>query len=122
VVTVTDDQGDRTLDVMQRGWSDVVVINGGWQGTAEVTYEPADAPEVTRALVTLVRLTVAETAFASESAGGYSSSADIQQQRTTRWAAWHGLLRPRRPSTTRIAGSLSNVEAVRAVSVVALGS
>jgi hypothetical protein len=117
---VEDEGGDRTADVRLSGWSDIV--GSAWRSSIAVTYEPVDGPEVTRALVTLVRLTVAETAFTSESAGGYSSATDIQQQRTTRWAAWHGLLRPRRPSTTRIAGSLSNVEAVKAVSVVALGS
>jgi len=122
VIAVDDEGGSRDDDVDLRAWSDVVLTTGVWSGTVTVTYTPDDEPEVARALISLVRLAVSESAFASESAQGYSSATDVQAQRTTRWAAWHGLLRPRRPGTTRISGSLAAADHVSAVSVVALGS
>ena len=117
-----DEGGDRTADAELRAWSDVTLVSGSWQGSVSVTYEPADAPEVQRALVTLVRLTIAESAYTSESAQGYSSSTDVQAQRTTRWAAWHGLLRPQRPRSMRLRGRPVNTGQVYAVSVLPLGS
>lgn len=122
-VEVTDGYGDRTVDVAVRGWSDLVLTDGVWSGDVEVTYAPADEPEVKRALVTLVRLAVAESAFSAESSQGYSASTDITAQRTARWSAWHGLLRPRKPTTTRLrTTTASDPEGIRAVSVVSVAS
>ena len=122
-VEVTDGYGDRTADVTVRGWADAVLTEGVWSGEVEVVYTPADEPEVKRAVLTLVRLAVAESAFASESSQGYSATTDITAQRTARWAAWHGLLRPRKPTTTRLRSTTaSDPEGIRAVSVVAVAS
>jgi hypothetical protein len=44
----------------------------GWQGTVAVTYTPSDEAGVKSAVIGLVRLTVGETGFASETIGDYS--------------------------------------------------
>jgi hypothetical protein len=85
-----------------RGWSDLVRTSGSWSGEILATYTPTDEDEVRRSLVSLVRLTVNESAYAAESAGGYSAQTDIHAQRTIRYSAWRSLLRPRVPTTTRI--------------------
>lgn len=103
-VAVEDDSGART-DFELRGWSDIVPT-GTWSGDVLVTYTPTDESEVRRALVTAVRLTVSESAYAQQSAGGYSATTDVSAQRTVRFALWRSLLRPRTPSTTRLRSAI----------------
>lgn len=102
--TVEDDSGDRE-DWELRGWSDIVP-SGSWRGDVRVGYTPSDALEVKRVLITLVRLTVNESAYASQSAGGYAVAVDTQSVRTVRYAAWRSLLRQRAPSTTRLRSTI----------------
>ena len=103
-VTVEDDTGDRSLDVEVRGWSDLCLIDGAasWSGDVFVTYTPTDSDEVQRALVTLVRLTVSESAYAAQSAGGYTAQVSYADQKAMRYVAWRSLLRTRTPTTTRL--------------------
>ena len=122
-VDVEDDSG--AVTVALRGWSDVfpAVAGAAWSGPVEVTYTPSDEAEVTRALVTLVRLTVSERAFASEAAGAHSYSYDHELAKATRWQAWHSLLRPGAPSSLRLTSSAVSVTPpVARISIEATGS
>lgn len=104
-VDVADDGGAITaVDI--RGWSDLVRTSGSWTGDVLVTYTPADEDEVVRALITLLRLSVHESAFQSQSAGGFSSTISLHDQRTMRFSAWRSLLRPARPTTTRLRSAI----------------
>lgn len=101
-----EDDGGSTTEISIRGWSDLIRTSGSWSGDVLVTYTPTDPEEVIRALITLVRLTVSESAYSAESAGGYSAQTDVHAQRTIRHSAWRGLLRPRVPTTTRVRSGL----------------
>jgi hypothetical protein len=121
-VSVEDDSGLVT-DVALRGWSNVIRTAGSWSGDALVTYEPDDGEEVRRALLTLVRLTLGESAYASQSSGGYSYSVALADQRQMRFQAWRTLLRPRQPMMTRLRSAIpSGGRTVTAVAVEAVGS
>lgn len=99
-VTVTDDNGDVSSIVVQ-GWSDVIRTDDvSWDGDPEVVYTPDDSAAVENALITCVRLRIAESAYASESSGPYAYSYDHAAARHARWAAWRSLLRP--PATGAI--------------------
>lgn len=121
--TVEDEAGSIT-DLDLQGWSDVVLDadgSRGWSGDAQVTYEPSDAEEVKRALITLVRLTIGESAHAAQGAGGYTVATDVDAQDRRRYRTWRALVRPREATTMRIRGS-SGAGVLHAVSVVASGS
>ena len=121
-VSVEDDGGD-VPDVELRGWSDVIRTAGDWSGDVLVTYTPSDEPEVKRALITLVRLTLGESAYAQESAGGYSSAVVLADQRQARYSAWRSLLRPRQPTMTRLRSAIpSGGRTLGAVATEASGS
>ncbi len=109
-VAVEDDGGDVTAYSL-RPWSDVLPgsLDGAshsWNGDVRVGYTPADELEVKRALVTLVRLTVSETAYQSQAAGGYSAGVDYQALRVVRYQTWRTLLRPAGPTTTRLRSTI----------------
>jgi hypothetical protein len=106
------------------GWADVILdpdSGRGWNGDVQVTYTPSDEAEVKRALVTLLRLTLAESAYAAQSAGGYSVASDPEAQAKVRYRTWRSLLRPRQASSLRILGSGATA-ALAPVSTVASGS
>lgn len=104
-VVVTDGSGDVSAFEL-RGWGDVLRTSGSWSGDVTVTYEPDDESEVKKALITLVRLTLNESAYQAQSAGGYSSTISLQDQRTQRYVAWRTLLRPRQPSSMRLRSTI----------------
>ena len=122
-VTVEDEAGPMTA-VEVVGWGDVILdpdSGRGWNGDVQVTYTPSDSEEVKRALVTLLRLTLAESGYASQSAGGYSVATDVDAQAKLRYRAWRSLLRPRQASSLRILGSGATA-ALAPISIVASGS
>jgi hypothetical protein len=124
-VVVQDDRGAVT-DFRVRRWSDVVPGGDGsalsWQGDVLVTYIPDDEGDVKRALITLVRLTLNESAYAAEGAQGYSVTSDVQAQRTVRYATWRSLLRPRSPQTVRLRSAILGGRSLGPVAVTASGS
>jgi hypothetical protein len=122
-VTVTDDSGSPVVEL--RGWADVHLSTDGaaWGGTIEVSYTPDDEDEVTRALLTLLRLTVAERAYASESAGVHSYTYDQAMAREMRWEAWRSLLRPGSLSSMRLVSSVpTTTQPTATVSTTVTGS
>jgi hypothetical protein len=125
-VTVEDDTGEVTSGWTLKGWADIVPDEDSphsWSGEVQVTYTPTDESEVLRSLVTLVRLAVHESAFSSQSAGGYTFQVSLQDQRQMRWAAWRTLLRSRQPTTTRLRSAIpSGGQTVAAVAVEGTGS
>lgn len=108
-VAVEDDSGSLSAFSYRR-WSDVVpgtsTASLSWAGDVLVTYTPNDELEVKRSLITLVRLAVSESAYASQAAGGYSQVVSLQDQRTMRFLAWRTLLRPRIPDTVRLTSAI----------------
>lgn len=122
-VTVEDDDGAYSLASL-RGWSDVLPASTDpWNGDTTVTYTPDDEHDVRRAIVTLVRLTLSESGYQAESAGGYSATSDPLARKDMRYTAWRSLLRPPVPASTRLvsavpAGGLS----ISPVSTEATGS
>ena len=122
-VSVEDEAGSLpSAEVV--GWADVILdpdAGRGWSGDVQVTYTPSDADEVKRALVTLVRLTLAESAYSAQGAGGYTVASDVDAQAKLRYRAWRGLLRPRQASSLRILGS-GATSALAPISTVASGS
>lgn len=122
-LTLVDDDAGQVDDAHLRGWSDVFRTSGSWDGEVRVMYTPDDEDEVMRALITLVRLTLTESGYAQESAGGYNASSDIQGRRLVRYAAWRSLLRPRVPSSVRIHSSVpTSAQGVGPVAVESAGS
>lgn len=106
-VTVSDDNGAYS-GASLRKWADVVPATAtAWNGDVEVTYTPDDELSVKRSVITLVRLALGESAYQSESAGGYASTVDRWAQRDMRWAAWSTLLRPPIPSSSRLKSSVA---------------
>lgn len=125
VVSVTDEGGALAASAYAlRGWADVVPADDTtWQSTVEVEYAADDESEVKRALITLVRLTVAESPHVSESQQGYSVTESMSYRRRMRWEAWRGLLRPATPASTRLRSSIpAGGNSVAGVGVVAAGS
>jgi hypothetical protein len=123
-VDVEDDSGTLT-DVALHGWSDVTRtdVARSWNGDVLVTYTPSDPDEVKRVLVTLVRLTTSESAFASQSAEGYSVSSSILDQRVARFTASRSLMRPRVPTTTRLRSTIPfGGKTLAPVAIAAVGS
>lgn len=111
-----EDESGIVTEFAYRGWSDLIRTAGAWAGPVLVTYDADDAAEVKRALITLLRLSVNESAYAAQSAQGYSSAVDTQALRTVRWATWRSLLRPQSPSTLRIHSAIPSGNAtIRAV-------
>ena len=103
---VVEDAGGAVTDYELRGWSDLVRTSGSWSGAVTVTYTPDDSDEVVRALITLLRLSVHESAYQSQAAGGYSSTISLQDQRQMRYSAWRSLLRPVQATTTRLKSAI----------------
>lgn len=105
-VTVDDDNGS-VSDCQLRPWADVVRTAGAWSGEVVVSYTPNDSDIVKRSLITLLRLTLNESAFASEAAGDYNVTSDPEAQRMARWRAWRTLLRPAQPTTVRLQSAIA---------------
>jgi len=105
-VSIEDDDGAYSSASL-RGWSDVVPSSSdAWTGQVEVTYTPDDEDEVKRAVLLLVRLQVNASAYAAESAGGFSAQTDFGAQKDLRYNAWKSLLRPSVPNTTRLTSAV----------------
>lgn len=104
-VLVADDGGD-VDDVEVRTWSDVVRTSGSWRGGPLVTYTPTDEEDVRKSLISLVRLAITESGYASEGTGDYSVASDEEARRRARWTAWRSLLRPARPTSIRITSGI----------------
>lgn len=120
--TVTDDTGALT-DYEARGWSDVVLTAGAWQGSVEVAYTADDADEVKRAAITLVRLALSESGYLTEGAEGYTVTSDYGSRQSMRYAAWRSLLRKAIPQSVRLVSSIpSGGKTVSSVVVTAAGS
>lgn len=125
-VVVQDGRGAVT-DYRLRRWSDVAPGSDSavlsWQGDVLVTYVPDDASEVKRSLITLVRLTLQESAYSGETTQGFSYSASLQEQRQQRYTAWRSLLRPPAPGTVRLSSTIpSGGRTLAPVAVAASGS
>ena len=123
IISLVEDASGAIIDYEYRGWSDIILTAGTWDTLAEVTYVPNDDDEVKRALVTLTRLVVAETAFQSESSQSHAAVVSHADQRQMRWAAWRSLLRPMRPTTVRLRSAIpAGGTTIRSVAVTSTGS
>lgn len=81
--------------------------DGPWLGPwVEVTYEPNDLLEVQRVLIELCRLSIAASAYQSESIGDYSYTLAAPGPAVTRRALVRELLPLRGPGTIRLHSSL----------------
>ena len=122
-VSIEDDNGTYS-GASLRGWSDIVPdTSTAWSGNVLVTHTPDDSSSVEKAVITLVRLAIAESGFQSEAAGGYSAIVDPIAQKDMRYTAWRSLLRPSIPATTRLTSTVpSGGRTVGAVKVEATGS
>ena len=116
------DEGGTVDDLELRGWSDLVRTSS-WQGTVDVAYEPDDDAEVREAIITLVRLAVTESTYASEAWQGYSATVDHDMRRRMRWEAWRSLLRQDALTTTRLKSAIpAGGNSIASVQVTADGS
>ena len=104
-VSIIDDSGAVSLYDL-RGWADVVRTSGAWSGEVLIDYDPSDADEVVRVLVTLLRLTLGESAYTAQAAQGYSSSVSVVEQKRSRYAALRSLMRPREPYSMRLRSAI----------------
>ena len=73
-VTVTDAAVTVTAVRLLRDGAMVEKTSGSWTGPVTVAYTPSDIEEVRRAIVALVRLTLDDSSFESESISDYSYS------------------------------------------------
>ncbi len=78
-------------------WTDAASGLGTWTGPVAVTYTPTDADAVTRAVIELVRGTLAETGSDAETIGDYSYSRGAAGARLGRLALARSVLL-RRPA------------------------
>jgi hypothetical protein len=79
---------------------------GGWAGPVTVTYTPTDADDVKRAVIELVRGTVAETGNDAETIGDYSYSRGDAAVRLGRLAVVRSVLLRRPAYSVRLRSSL----------------
>lgn len=110
-VTVTDNGAD--LDASQvrlmRGGHLVERSDAPWTGPkVEIAYEPNDEEEVARALIELVRLTVAESPYSSERIGDYSYQRSTGGSATMRQAIVRDLLAFPGMATTRLRSAVGS--------------
>lgn len=81
-------------------------ITGAWTGPVAVTYTPIDADAVKRAVIELVRGTVAETGNDAESIGDYSYTRGDSAVRLSRPALIRSVLLRRQAYAARLRSSL----------------
>lgn len=100
-VTVTDNGVATTAVRLLRDGSMVESTAGSWTGPVAVTYTPTDPEEVRRAIVALVRLSVSDSAYDSETIGDYSYSRE-RSPAAQREAIVRDLVPRRGPGTIRL--------------------